>query len=213
MEVKSPFCVAHFDTGFEPDTTRILIFKTHGILLLPSSFFFNHANHTCAHDCHAFWGHWFWFRNARFYAHELNMNHKCDLRTNLLCTMQRARSSRNMVSLVGQAVVTLGGNMFFQGQFQIVTHFFSAWILQQKFTLRLKLKAHKSGRSRWLRVPQRKKDPKSAWIRHSNWFSSKEWAIEDRFHQVSPIWVRVAGQPGEATLGRISPCVWSNHWC
>jgi hypothetical protein len=76
------------------------------------------------------------------------------------------------------------------------------------------LKAHKSGRSRWLGIPQRKKDPKSAWIRHSNWFSSKEWAIEDRFHQVSPPWV---GWEWQANLGRPhlaeSALVWLIHWC
>ncbi len=122
----------------------------------PPVFFQSHKPHMCTRlSC--ILGSLVWFRNARFYAHELNMNHKCDLRTNLLCTMQRARSNRNMVSLVGQAAVTLGGNMFFHGQFQIVTHFFSTCILGQKFTLRLKLKAHKSGRSRWLGVPQRKK--------------------------------------------------------
>jgi hypothetical protein len=53
----------------------------------------------------------------------------------------RAHSNRNMVSLVGQAVVTLGSNMFFQGKFQIVTHFFSTCILWATIHLKTEIES------------------------------------------------------------------------
>jgi hypothetical protein len=158
MEVKSPFCVAPLILNLSP-TTQILTFKTHGILLsCPSFSSITQTTDMCTRlSCIFRW--LVWFDNARFYAHELNMNHK-KVTLALTCyalwnAPSRAHSNRNMVSLVGQAAVILGSNMFFQGQFQIVTHFFSTCILRQQFTLRLKLKARISGRGRWLSVPPR----------------------------------------------------------